>query len=90
MLPDSHQLAAFGGELVESGKAWYWRRVLTNKTWLPPDKLAGDLGLEKMCGTASEVGQERAREENRREGGALKTVRSMAEPWNEGDVPFGV
>ena len=39
----------------KSGKAWYLRRVLTNKTWLPPDKLAGDLGSEKMCGTAKAV-----------------------------------
>jgi len=39
-----------GGNL---GRAWYLRRVLTHKTWLPPDKLAGDLGSEKMWGTAS-------------------------------------
>ena len=52
MLPDSHQLAAFGGELmgIRDGRG-IWR-VLTRKTWLPPDKLAGDLGSEKMCGTA--------------------------------------
>ena len=39
-------------------RAWYLQRVLTHKTWLPPDKLAGDLGSEKMCGTASRLGHE--------------------------------